>query len=170
MSGDRSQVNIDPFNPPIGPAGPQGNQGLPGIQGPPGKSGTLPFTNISPSAPYYPIIRDIYITSNDATHSTITAIVDNVTKAADIHADLTDISSDKTIYNANPTSSSPDDITNLNWSLPNHNTVSWVVTYDDIANRNAVITTFWVYNPVNNMQYYTQRVFLKKSKFEWYPR
>jgi hypothetical protein len=110
----------------------------------------------------YPRILDIDITAVTKSTSTITATVKNVTAPYDIHADLTALTNNPVMYDVflddSPTP----------WVVSNENEVSWDITHPEYTGGDAVIVSFWVCNTENNMQFFTERVFLRKNANAWY--
>lgn len=132
------------------------------------------FTNINPAKPNWPVITGIRIAATEGpgdyekTHSTITATVKNVTAPYDIHADLNDLTKNPLIYDETPDYSSPNGTTEAVWKLPNSNDVHWSdISHPQYSEHEAVIVTFWVVNTENKMQFYTTRIFVRKSGTQW---
>ncbi len=134
------------------------------------KSEPVTYTSIDISQDY-PCVLNITIGEGVIveTQSTITVTVRNATAPFDIHADLTALTKDPKMYDVLPDSSLPDLITATSWELPNNNTVRWTnITHPVYDIGNAVIVSFWVRNTENNMQFFTERVFLREKEKEWY--
>ncbi|MEE9198921.1 MAG: hypothetical protein V3U26_03895 [Dehalococcoidia bacterium] len=118
----------------------------------------------------FPAIFDISLVPEGqgqerATHSTIIATVRNTSAPYDIHADLNDLSRDPSKYDMVPDYSSPDDIMAQSWSQPNENEVRWTnILHQDYEIGQAIAITFWIYNTDLRQQFYTTRVFIRKSK------
>ena len=129
------------------------------------------YTNIEPTKPNWPCIVDISIKAvagkYKKTHSVINATVKNVTAPYDIHADLSDLTKDPLNFDVQPDYSSNNSIDAASWDLPNNNEVGWSVEHPEYDPGDAVAVTFWVVNTENNMQYYTTRVFIRKSEDQW---
>jgi len=112
----------------------------------------------------YPRILDITIDEGDTaqTQSTITVTVENVTAPYDIHADLTALMNNPVMYDVFP------DDSPTPWVVSNQNTVQWTnITHPPYGGGDAIIVSFWVYNTENNMQFFTERVFLRKNPTSW---
>jgi len=134
------------------------------------KSEPVTYTSIDISQDY-PCVLNITIDEGDdvKTQSTITMTVRNATAPFDIHADLTALTNDPEMYDVFPDYSTPDSITATSWELPNNNTVRWTnITHPFYDMGDAVIVSFWVSNTENNMQFFTEQVFLRKKDKEWY--
>ena len=119
----------------------------------------------------YPSILDISIDEGDSvqTQSTITVTVKNATSPFDIHADFSGLTNDPDMYDVFPDYTSPDSISATSWDVPNENTIRWTnITHPAYAAGNAVIVKFWVRNTENNMQFFTERVFLRNTANAWY--
>jgi len=119
----------------------------------------------------YPCILDISIDegSDVQTQSTITVTVKNATAPFDIHADFSGLTNDPDMYDVFPDYSSPDSISATGWDIPNENTVRWTdITHPEYGGGDAVIIKFWVINTENNMQFFTQQVFLRRNVNSWY--
>jgi FlaG/FlaF family flagellin (archaellin) len=119
----------------------------------------------------YPGILDIRIDegTNVQTQSTITVTVKNATAPFDIHADLSGLTNDPDKYDMFPDYTSPDSISATSWDVPNENTVRWTnIEHPAYITGNAVIVKFWVRNTENNMQFFTERVFLRNTAIAWY--
>ena len=119
----------------------------------------------------YPSILDISIDEGDSvqTQSTITVTVKNATAPFDIHADFSGLTNDPDMYDVFPDYTSPDSISATSWDVPNENTIRWTnITHPAYAAGNAVIVKFWVRNTENNMQFFTERVFLRNTANAWY--
>lgn len=122
----------------------------------------------------YAAIYNITLTPEGAgtagrTHSTVTATVRNVTAPYDIHADLNDLTKNPTKYDMVPDYSSPGSIAASSWSMPNENTVKWTnYSHEDYDVGKAIAITFWVYNTTLRQQFYTTRVFIRKSDKTWF--
>jgi hypothetical protein len=156
--------------------------------GPPMRQGTFPEVEITTQALYaglirlstariidpttnYPRIVNIKITAvgGSKTLSEITATVKNATAPFDIHASLEDLTGDPLKQDVLPDYSSPDSITVASWPLPNENTVKWTnITHREYAPGESVMVGFWVYNSELDREFYTQRVFTRKSASDWY--
>jgi len=118
----------------------------------------------------YPSILNISIYEGDTpqTQSTITATVRNATAPFDIHADLTGLTNDPDTYDVFPDYSSPGSISATSWDVPNETTVRWTdITHPAYGEGDAVIVSFWVINTENNMQFSTERVFLRLDADLW---
>jgi len=119
----------------------------------------------------YPCVLNITIDEGGVveTQSTITVTVRNATAPFDIHADLMALTSDPKMYDVFPDYSTPDSIAATSWELPNSNTVRWTnITHPVYDMGDAIIVSFWVSNTENNMQFFAERVFLRKKDKEWY--
>jgi hypothetical protein len=119
----------------------------------------------------YPGILDISIDEGDSvqTQSTITVTVKNATAPFDIHADLTDLTNAPDKYDVFPDYTSPDSISATSWDVPNENTVRWTnIEHPAYVAGHAVIVKFWVRNTEKNMQFFTERVFLRNTANAWY--
>ncbi|MBI2869599.1 MAG: hypothetical protein HYX96_07235 [Chloroflexi bacterium] len=102
------------------------------------------------------------------THTTITATVKNATAPYDIHADLTDLTSDVLKFDVAPTYSSPDSITAGSWAVPNSNTVKWEeITHPEFAPGEPVAVTFWIYNSALTQQYSMTSITVRLSGDNW---
>jgi Flp pilus assembly pilin Flp len=118
----------------------------------------------------YPGILDISIDEGDSvqTQSTITVTVKNATAPFDIHADLSGLTNDPDQYDVFPDYSSPDSISATSWDVPNENTARWTnITHPEYTAGDAVVVKFWVVNAENNMQFFTERVFIRDSANAW---
>jgi hypothetical protein len=118
-----------------------------------------------------PGILDISIDegTNVQTQSTITVTVKNATAPFDIHADLSGLTNDPDKYDVFPDYASPDSISAISWDVPNENTVRWTnIEHPAYVAGNAVIVKFWGVNTENNMQFFTERVFLRNTANAWY--
>lgn len=102
------------------------------------------------------------------THTRITATVKNATAPYDIHADLTDLTSDVLKFDVPPDYSSPDSITAGSWTVPNTNTVQWQdITHPEFPAGAAVAVTFSIYNSVLNQQYTMTAITIRQSSDNW---
>ncbi len=130
------------------------------------------FTSIDVTQDY-PRVVDIAISAAGSgpyaeTHSTITATVRNATAPFDIHADLTHLTDDHLKYQVLPNDSSPDNINDTSWDIPNTNTISWTdIEHPDYGAGDAILVSFWAYNTEDFMQYYTVRVFTRQADKSW---
>ena len=134
------------------------------------KTETVTYNSIDTSQDY-PSILGITIDEGDTpqTQSTITVTVKNATAPFDIHADFTALTNDPEMYDVFPDYSSPDSISATNWDVPNENTVRWTnIEHPTYSGGDAVIVSFWVCNTENNMQFFTERVFLRRTPVLWY--
>jgi len=134
------------------------------------ESESVTYTSIDISQDY-PCVLNITIDEGGIveTQSTITVTVRNATAPFDIHADLTALTNDPRMYDVFPDYSSPDSITATSWELSNNNTVRWTnITHPVYDMGDAAIVSFWVSNTENNMQFFTEQVFLRKKDKEWY--
>jgi hypothetical protein len=122
-----------------------------------------PFTNININQPYYPHIQNISINSNGSNWD-ITANVYNVSSKFQIHADLTDITGNYSMFNVSPDYYDPNSyftcvknenaLCNTKWpNLPIPNSPT----------HSVIVGTFWVRNDSNNMQFYTQQTFFSSN-------
>jgi hypothetical protein len=119
----------------------------------------------------YPCILDISINEGDSvqTQSTITVMVKNATAPFDIHADLSGLTNDPDMYDAFPDYSSPGSISATSWAVPNENTARWTnITHPAYVAGDTIIVKFWIRNTENNMQFFTERVFLRNTASAWY--
>jgi len=117
----------------------------------------------------YPCILDIDIAAVTESTSTITVTVKNATAPFDIHADFTGLTNDPETYDVFPDYSSPDSISATSWDVPKENTVRWTdITHPPYIEGDVVIVSFWVINTENNMQFFTERVFLREDEDFWY--
>ena len=133
------------------------------------KSELVTYTSIDISQDY-PCILDIDIEATTDTHSTITATVRNATAPFDIHADFTALTNRPEMYDVFPDYSSEEEypITATSWELPNETTVQWTnIEHPDFPDKDSLIVSFWVINSENNMQFLTERVFVRKKHSEW---
>ena len=134
------------------------------------ESEPVAYTSIDISQDY-PCVLNITIDEGGVveTQSTITVTVRNATAPFDIHADLTALTNDPKMYDVFPDYSTPDSIAATSWELPNSNTVRWTnITHPVYDMGDVVIVSFWVRNTENNMQFFAERVFLRKKDKEWY--
>ncbi len=121
------------------------------------ESEPVTYTSIDTSQDY-PCIVDINIVATTDTTSTITATVRNATALFDIHADLSNL--DPVMYDVFPSSS--DNITETIWE------VSWTdILHPDFPDKDSLIVSFWVIYTENDMQFLTERVFVRKKHSEW---
>ena len=133
------------------------------------ESKPITYTDIDISQDY-PSILNITIEegSDPQTESTITVTVRNATAPFDIHADFIGLTNDPEMYDVFPDYSSPDSISATSWDVPNENTVRWTdITHPAYDEGDAVIVSFWVINTENNMQFTTERVFLRSDADNW---
>ncbi len=118
----------------------------------------------------YPSILDIVISEGDSvqTQSTITATVRNATAPFDIHADLSRLTNDPYMYDVFPDHSSPDSISATSWEVPNENTIRWTnITHPAYVAGDAIIISFWVINTENDMQFFTEQIFIRDTANAW---
>ena len=118
----------------------------------------------------YPCILDISIDEGEVvqTQSTITVTVRNATAPFDIHADLSGLTNDPYMYDVFPDFSSVNLIGDTSWVVPNENTIRWTnITHPEYAAGQAVVVKFWIQNTENNMQFFTERVFVRSGANAW---
>lgn len=131
------------------------------------------YTNIDSSTDY-PRITTITMSPQGTgqtgrTHSTITAVVKNVTAPSDIHLDYNDLSDNPLDYDAAPTDvvSPPGySMSDTSWAQPTPDiTVRWYnIEHEEYNNGQAVALSFWVYNRTLNQRFATVRVFSRSTQ------